>query len=360
VRTSTWPRAAVALAATACLLLAGSSTASARVTMGFVAGPHASAETLMRIRASHADYVREKFSWAESEPSRGVFNWASTDADMAAASTAKIPILAVLAQAPGWAIAPGTPRGRQDTYPTRTADFTNWAGKLARRYGPNGQFWKDNPNLTPRPIHTWQVWNEPNIASEWTGGVASPTRYADLLSKTRDAIRAFDPSASFEAAGVAASGSAGSTPPSTFLKGVWRQLGASRSTLYKWDLHAYSDTAAHATDLIPYMRKLMDSNGCRGCTITVGEYGWASGARVTQRFGWLCAGSERSQATVTRDFLKATLKAAAANRLVELTWYRWDDPAPNSGATGCFRSLGVVDFSGRAKPALAVFESFAA
>jgi hypothetical protein len=103
----------------------------------------------------------------------------------------------------------------------------------------------------------------------------------------------------------------------------------------------------------------MDANGCRGCKLVVGEFGWASGALTTQRYGWLCAGSVARQAQMGHDFLAVVLRNAAANRLVELSWYRWDDPAPNSGATGCFQSLGVVNYLGVPKPALAYFERFA-
>jgi len=349
--------AACVAAASASLNLAAG--AEARVALGFVAGPHASTESLKRIASTDATHVREKFSWAETEPQRGVFNWSGMDADMTAASTARISLLAVLIDTPDWAIATGTPRGRQATYPSRIADFTAWAGRVARRYGPNGEFWKQHPELTPRPLRSWQVWNEPNISSEWTGGAPSPSRYAALLTQTRDAVRAFDPAASFQAAGVAASGSAGSTPPASFLKAVWRELGAARSGRYKWDIHAYSDTPQHAAALVPYMRGVMDSNGCRGCQITVGEFGWGSGSKVAQRFGWLCAGTQQNQASFANEFLRSTFRGAATNRLVELSWYRWEDPPPNSSATGCFRSLGVIDANGRAKPALAVFARFA-
>ena len=348
---------ATAIASLVCLGAFGQATASAKISLGFVAGPHASSSSLDAISASGAAHVREKFSWAESEPKRGVMHWTALDADVAAASRAHLPLLAVLADTPAWAIEAKTPRGQQDTYPTRIANFTAWAGRLAARYGPSGSFWSAHPELTPLPVRRWQIWNEPNVASIWTGGVASPERYAALLTQSRDAIRNTDLWATVEAAGMASSGSAGASPDS-FLKSVWRVLGPARSAVYRWDIHAYSDTAAHAAALVPYMRHLMDSNGCKACGITVGEFGWASGAAIGQRYGWLCAGSASRQADMAHYFLATVLRSAATNRLVELSWYRWDDPDPRFGATGCFRSLGVVNYLGVPKPALATFERF--
>jgi hypothetical protein len=310
------------------------------------------------IKAAKATHVRQQFSWAESEPRKGVANWAPLDADMVEASRSGLPIVAVLSATPEWAIDRGTPRGHQDTYPTRIADFTAWAGRLSQRYSPGGVFWAEHPDLVPKRLVTWQVWNEPNVASAWTGGVASPQRYADLLTRTRDAIRASDRGAVIQAAGMTSGGS-GASRPEAFLKSVWQRLGQTRSALYEWDIHAYSDTPAHAAALIPWMRHLMDINGCRGCKLVVGEFGWASGAVSSQRYGWLCAGSELRQAQMGHTFLATVLRRAAANRLVALSWYRWDDPAPSFGASGCFRSLGVVSYLGAPKPALAYFERFA-
>ena len=351
-------RLAIALAsAVAFTAVALPQAAGARVALGFVAGPHTSHQAMTAIKAANATHIREQFSWAEAEPRRGVANWAPLDADMVEASKANMPIVAVLSATPEWAIDRGTPRGGQDTYPTRVADLTAWVARASQRYSPGGVFWAEHPDLVPKRLITWQVWNEPNIASAWTGGVASPQRYADLLTRTRDAIRASDRGATIQAAGMT-SGGAGSSRPDAFLKGVWRWLGPIRSSLYKWDIHAYSDTPAHAASLIPWMRQLMDANGCRGCKMVVGEFGWASGSGINQRYGWLCAGSEARQAQMGHTFLATVLRDAAANRVVELSWYRWDDPSPSIGASGCFRSLGVVNYLGVPKPALAYFKRF--
>ncbi len=33
---------------------------------------------------------------------------------------------------------------------------------MVKRYGPGGTFWRKHPQLTPRPVRVWEIWNEQN------------------------------------------------------------------------------------------------------------------------------------------------------------------------------------------------------
>lgn len=334
-------------------LLATPSAASARVSLGVNAGPHASLTTLQAIVAAKGRHVRQKFSWAETEPQRGSFDWSRSDVDFEASSRAGIEIIPVLSDTPAWAIRAGTPLGRVDTYPTAMSDFANWAGAVARRYGRGGSFWASRPDLAPRPVLTWQVWNEPNVPVFWTGGKVDPARYAWLLVATRSAILAADSRAAFLSAGVAAGNDPGSMHPEDFMRATWKVLGTTRSRWFSWAAHAYSTTAAYGAAIIPRVRALMDRYGCRGCLIKVTEFGWSSGVRQNGWNGWLCAGSQVNQARMADDFLKRVLPAAAKNRLTSLSWYRWDESA--DAPPLCFNEQGLVNPDGSAKPVLSIF-----
>lgn len=334
-------------------------TAGAAMTFGVNVKAHANHATLGLVASVKANIVREQFRWSESEPIDRQFDWTRADADIAAASRAGIEIQAVLNGAPGWALKPGTPRGLIDTLPTSLDDYAEWVREFAARYGTKGSFWRDNPTLRPMPIRVWQIWNEPNVAWVWTGGVPNPARYADLLKRSRNAIRSVDPSARIVAAGVAAAGGGNLVAaPEDFLKKTWRALGSNTATLrYDWDVHAYSTTAVEALKILPHVRRLMDANGCAGCWIRVGEWGWSSGAKRTGNFDFSCAGSEREQATMTEQYLRGTLPNAARYRLLSMTWYSWSDNHKEIGY--CFKRQGLVTEVEHSKPVLAVFRKYA-
>jgi hypothetical protein len=328
-------------------------TAGAKVELGVNAGPHVSTQTLREIAATGAKHVRVQFSWSEAQPARATYDWSKLDEDMTASATAKITLDAVVNSTPAWAVTASTPLGIVDSYPANINDLTNWVKEAAKRYGSKGTFWKSHPQLTPRPVKLWQIWNEPNASSFWTGGVANPKLYASILLKSRTAVLQADPKASFEAAGVAGSGGEGDMAPDLFLKLVWKALGRS-AALFQWDMHAYSDTPEHAAAILPYMRWLMDRNGCRGCSFRVGEWGWTSGELATGPYTFLCAGGEQRQASFASKFLSLAFAGATKNKVLALTWFRWDEP--DSGY--CFTKQGLLGPSGP-KPVLAVFSSYA-
>jgi hypothetical protein len=66
---------------------------------------------------------------------------------------------------------------------------TGFVWQVVQRYGVNGSFWYQNPDLTPHPIKIWEVWNETNFAENNPGGVVSPQSYAKLLIDSAKAIR---------------------------------------------------------------------------------------------------------------------------------------------------------------------------
>ncbi|MFW6155011.1 MAG: hypothetical protein ACOC95_07340 [Planctomycetota bacterium] len=65
------------------------------------------------------------------------------------------------------------------------------------RYGPDGSFWKEHPDLTPNPIRHWEIWNEPNIEflTPPDESVLRTDLYARLLTAASREIRRLDPGA---------------------------------------------------------------------------------------------------------------------------------------------------------------------
>ncbi|MBN1486078.1 MAG: O-antigen ligase family protein, partial [Anaerolineae bacterium] len=125
--------------------------------------------TLDSIAAGGFGWVRQRFPWAEIEPSLGDWQWESWDTLVTEAAGYDLQMLAVLDTAPEWAGMPPDP-----------AAFAEFAGAFATRYGDS--------------LTYYQIWHNPNLGAAW-GGYADAYGYVELLSQAAEAIRSIDPDA---------------------------------------------------------------------------------------------------------------------------------------------------------------------
>ena len=202
---SSTPMRAALLLAVLCLLLAAPA-AGAAAPKGWlgvhVDGPmvdgRAPASEWDVLAASDAGFVRAAFRWSEIEPARGTYDFAVTDALVAAAAAREIPVVPVVHWTPGWAAARP---GDAGSPPRDPADYARLLTTLAGRYGPRGSLWAEQPALRRTPIRAWQVWNEPNITRYWTRQPLALS-YVALLRAADDALHAADPRARTVLAGM--------------------------------------------------------------------------------------------------------------------------------------------------------------
>ena len=76
--------------------------------------------------------------------------------------------------------------------------------RLVQRYGPQGAFWSERPDVPRRPLRDWQIWNEPHFDFYWYTPEGSwAPEYVELLKAARRAIKSADPSARVVLAGFA-------------------------------------------------------------------------------------------------------------------------------------------------------------
>lgn len=119
-------------------------------------------------------WVRSAVYWDRLETSKGVFDWALTDAAISVAESHGLKVLFYLVGSPSWASSapPSVTVGRDQYPPTDYDDYAETLAICANRY----------PNVT------WQIWNEQNSPDKWHNPNA--TDYAAFASTALTKMRA--------------------------------------------------------------------------------------------------------------------------------------------------------------------------
>ncbi|PZF86262.1 fibronectin type III domain-containing protein [Jiangella anatolica] len=153
---------------------------------------------------SGANTIRDEAWWGRIEATEGVFDWTLPDSVVRAAAERGLRVLLMADTAPTWAsgATEGDP-GWFSTPPIDPADYGNFAGELAERYGTGGAFWAANPDLTFTPLAGIEIWNEQNGEAFWGGNTVDPAHYTAMLQSAYTAIKAADPSITVVVGGLA-------------------------------------------------------------------------------------------------------------------------------------------------------------
>jgi hypothetical protein len=198
----------------------------------------------MLSRARIGTYRSELF-WAGVEPHQGWRVWSDYDDLMANADRAGLTVLPKFFGTPGWlASTPGSPPRAQRA----VAAYLAFVRDAVQRYGPNGDFWKQHPQLRYNPVREWQVWEEPNVRNYW-GGRPNARQYAKLVQRTAAAIHTVDPGAKVVLAGLNG-GLTGARSPAGFLRRLYTIRGIKRS----FDAVALDPRSKNTRDLARVLR----------------------------------------------------------------------------------------------------------
>jgi polysaccharide biosynthesis protein PslG len=286
-----------------------------------------------RMAASGVESARVVFSWADAQPlPGGPFDFSRTDQLVAGASAHQIDLLPVVIYAPPWARAdlsqPSSP-------PAHEADYAAYLQALVGRYGPGGSFWSEHPELPPRPVRAWQIWNEPQLRYQWsTPGFAQG--YGALLRASYQALKAADPGCTVVLAGA-----------TNF---SWRAI----ATLYaRGGIHGFFDVAAvhpytsnpkNVVRVVRLVRKVLRRHGDGRLPIWVTELGFpASKGRVRSRNS-LQTTPRAAARRLTRAYSLLIARRSNPRLLVgRAYWYTW---ASSYGGTDIFSFSGLWRFDG--------------
>jgi hypothetical protein len=233
--------------------------------------------------------------------------------------------------------------------PRRYSDMTSFATALARRYGAGGTLWKEHPDLAPRPVHSWQIWNEPNLRVYWASGV-NPREYVRLSAEVGAGIKSVDPGAEIVTAGLPNSTLAGSM---SFKRFVNRMYAAGAKTAFDaLAIHPYAKSARGALLALKLARRLMNSHGDRAGRLWITEIGWASGGPPSSfRTG------SKGQATRIAGLLRGLGSARSRLRLDGVVYFKWRDTRLTRRIHDFWgHHTGLLSASGKRKKAYFAFK----
>jgi hypothetical protein len=263
------------------------------------------------LASSGAESVRAAVRWNQIQPTSAAdLNFATTDPIFLAAAQRGLDVLPVVQGTPDWAaktpLDPGSP-------PRDNADFARFLTALVTRYGPNGSLWVSHPEVTPQPVRSWQIWNEPNLTRYWNVAPWA-TSYVALLKRADQALKAADPGSKTVLAGL---------PNES-----WKALSAiykagARGSFDVVTLHPYTGQPKNVVRILEIVRREMQRRGDGRMPIWVTELSWpaAKGRTTVQHNDFET--TEQGQASRLNRGLPMLADARRRLRIGRVYWYTW-------------------------------------
>lgn len=254
-------------------------SASEPVEIGMNIHPHPADAPRLKLKfdlmaAMHVKWVRMVVDWSAVEPERGKPNWTYVDEIVEAAAAQGIELLGLIAFTPAWA---ATPAAGQSANPSHarasdTSAFANFARSAADRYAPRG-------------VHTWEIWNEPNIDQFWPPR-PDADEYGGLFRVAAEAIRGVDSRATLLIGGLAQQPDAPNfgVTPTAYLEQLYRNGSAQLADGVAAHPYSYpslpmdpnGQSAGGFMDL-PKLHDVMESHGDGAKKIWLTEFGAPTG-----------------------------------------------------------------------------------
>jgi hypothetical protein len=308
--------------------------------------------------------LRFELYWAgiDPGPESGDYDWSSADAVVGGAARNGVATLPFVASAPAWVVRldghscqpgkcpPYGPKGGQ-----ALAAWRAFLTAAVDRYGPNGEFWAENPDVPKLPVRAWQIWNEQNSPSFWKPK-PDVKAYANLLDSAHRAITAADPGAEIILGGMFGTPLGGRKPAVSawdFLAKLYRRKGA-RKDFDGVAPHPYASRFSKVRAQIDLLRDAMVDANDADAALWITELGWASGGAPNPLNRGLAGQADR----LTEAF-KYLIKKRKSLNIRNLTWYSWRDNSSTDAqlCEWCPRS-GLLNEDRSPKPSFDAFTAF--
>jgi polysaccharide biosynthesis protein PslG len=305
----------VALLATTLISVADAHAAAPRSFYGLISANDPGSSEITRMGAGNVGTLRTNLVWGAVQPTEGAaYDWSHYDAIIGDAAKNGIRLLPTVYSSPDWA-------ANKSNYPPDKAHmdaFRAFVTAAAARYGVNGTFWSEHPEIPRVPVIWWQLWNEVNSPSFWYPK-PNAKQYVGLLRLFHDGVTSADPSAKILLAGLFR------TPQikngidlDRYLPAIYRRHA--KPLFDAAAIHPYATTPGSALQAVKDTRKIMVRFKDRGASLWVTEIGWASGGSPTP----LTVSPQRQA-----SYLRKSFGMLAANRgqlhIPGVIWYSWRD-----------------------------------
>lgn len=305
--------------------------------------------------ASGVESVRLLFAWETMQPRRRMkADFRAMDVKVRLATQRGIEILPQVLYVPYWA---RLYKRRTHSPPKRTKDYSRFVRAAIRRYGPDGTFWDQNPNLPRREIRQWQLWNEPMLRAYWDvprkSSYGWPQGYGRLLRGTYKVIKDEDPGARVVFAGLTGA--------------AWVEM---RRAYKKGKVRGYFDVAAlqvyplsvkREVEAVRRMRRELVRAGDRRRALYVTEVSFPASKGRTKPIKYQKQQTPKGMASRLSDLYDTLGARRRRYRLERVYWYSWASRylrrRSNFEFGGLLRSRVGVAFE--PQPALDAFQSSA-
>jgi polysaccharide biosynthesis protein PslG len=283
--------------------------------------------------------LRVNLAWGTVQPSPGAaYDWSHYDGVIGEAARNGIRVLPTVYSSPTWA----EPSPEYPPLGDRLPQFEHFARAAVQRYGSDGSFWRQHPDIPKLPIMLWQLWNEPNSPLFWRPK-PDVGDYIDLLRGFDSTVTRADRGARVMLGGLFPTPRGGISMQvfmtSLYLAGAQRYFDAAA-------IHPYAANPGNALASTADLRHVMDQSGDNDAPIWITEVGWASGGVPSG----LTVGPGRQA-----DYLRQTFELAAQQRsrlgLEGVIWYSLNDTPGRLWPGHC----GLFTLDGAAKPSWSAF-----
>jgi hypothetical protein len=321
-------------------------TARAYLPPGFIGvSPQspASSSDFELMREAGVSSVRLPLYWTVVQaeaPTVADPDWSGFDREVGLAAAAGIRVMPFVWGSPEWAAPQVT------DLPVRSSwqrwGWTSLLREAVDRYGPNGSFWDENPELPFLPIHRWEIWNEENIVT--FADRPDPADFATLIRISGRALHRADPDSQVILGGFF--GRPLQVPPNVASGDYLSRLYRAHDVKRYFDgvaLHPYVARARAMGAQLANLRRIMRVHNDASTPIYLTELGWGSSSGPTRwERGLLGQANQLSEAFSMLSTQRLRWHIGGA------WWFTWTD---EGGSCQFCRSAGLLTEKRQAKPA---------
>jgi hypothetical protein len=279
--------------------------------------------------------TRAAFEWVKIETEPDEYDFTVSDRVVRMAAMNDVEVLPVVMYAPPWE---REQRGNFSSPPKNPKHYARFLDELVKRYGGNGSFWVENPQLPWKPIRYWQVWNEPHLPYQWDGLKRDDWArdYGRLLRLSYKAVHDRDARAKVVLAGL-------TNKSWTFLDALYKR-GDIRRSFDVAALHPYTRTARGVVTLTKRFRRVMRRHRDGRRPIWITELGLPA-SRGRHDSDSLLQTDDQGMAEFLSSSYKAVARARRGRAAVvdRVYWYTW------ASVYCCtqFRFTGLLQYDNR-------------